>query len=60
MSYKTLSQIQRVTVLFKDYSYICCILRGPGGERILDVVPRGAELGTQVKTGRRAGRTYSH
>jgi len=38
---------------------ICCILRGPGGERILNVVPRGTELGTQVKTGSRPGRTHS-
>ena len=37
----------------------CCILRGPGWERILDVVPRVTELGTQVKTGSRAGRTHS-
>ena len=29
----------------------CCILRGPGGERIVDVVPGGTELETQVKTG---------
>jgi len=29
----------------------CCILRGPGGERILDIDPRGTELGTQVKMG---------
>jgi len=28
-----------------------CILRGPGWERILDIVPGGTELGTQVKTG---------
>jgi len=38
----------------------CCILRVPGGERILDVVPRGTELGTQVKTGNRAGRTHNN
>jgi len=36
-----------------------CTLRGPGWERILDVVPRGTELGTQVKTGSRAGHTHS-
>lgn len=29
----------------------CCILRGLGGERIVDVVPRGMELKPQVKTG---------
>jgi len=37
----------------------CCILRGPGWEHILDIVPRGTELGTQVKTGSLAGRTHS-
>ena len=30
-----------------------------GEKRILDIVPGGTELGTQVKTGSRAGRTYS-
>jgi len=38
----------------------CCILREPIGERILDVVPRGTELGTQVKMGSRAGCTLSN
>jgi hypothetical protein len=38
----------------------CFILRGPGGERILEVVPRGTEFGTQVKTDSRAGRTHTH
>jgi len=38
----------------------CCILRGPGWERILDVVPRGTELGTQVKAGSWAGRTLNN
>ena len=35
----------------------CCTLRGPGGERILVVVPGGTELEPQVKTGSWAGRT---
>jgi len=35
----------------------CCIRCGPDEERILDIVPGGTELGTQVKTGSRAGRT---
>ena len=35
----------RVRIPFMAY---CCILRGTGGERILDVVPRGTDLGTQV------------
>jgi hypothetical protein len=38
---------------------MCCILRGPGRERMLDVVPRGTELGSRVKTGSRACRTHS-
>jgi len=29
----------------------CCILRGLGGERVVDVVPAGMELEPQVKTG---------
>jgi len=28
-----------------SFSY-CCIMRGPGGERIVDVVPGGTELET--------------
>ena len=39
---------------------VCCIRCGPGQERILDIVPGGTELGTQVKTGSRAGRTHTH
>jgi hypothetical protein len=37
----------------------CCILRGPGGERIVAVVPGGMKLELQVKTGSWAGRTHS-
>ena len=37
----------------------CCIRCGPGQERILDIVPGGTELGTQVKTGSLAGRTHT-
>jgi len=37
----------------------CCILFGPDEESILDLVPGGTELGTQVKTGSRAGGTLS-
>ena len=37
----------------------CCILPGHGKERILDIVPGGTELATQVKTGSRAGRTHN-
>ena len=39
---------------------LCCyILRGPGGERIVDVVPGGTELEPQVKKGSWAGCTRS-
>jgi hypothetical protein len=39
--------------------YLRCILRGPGGERIVDVVPGGTELEPLVKTGSWAGFTHS-
>ena len=39
--------------------HICRILRGPGGERIVDVVPGGTEFELHVKTGSWAGRTHS-
>jgi len=35
----------------------CCILRGPGGERIMDVVPRGTELELQLRRG--VGRSHT-
>ena len=38
---------------------IRCILRGPGGERIVNVVPGRKELEIQVKTGSWAGSTHS-
>jgi len=41
------------------YIWQCCNRCGPDEERILDIVPRGTELGTKVKTGSRAGRTHS-
>jgi hypothetical protein len=28
---------------------LCCILRGPGGERIMDIVPGGTELELQLR-----------
>jgi hypothetical protein len=37
---------------------MCCIVRGPGGERIVDV-PGGTEFEPQVKTGSGAGCTRS-
>ena len=37
----------------------CCIRCGPDEERILDIVPGGTELKTQVQTGSQAGRTHS-
>jgi hypothetical protein len=30
---------------------VCCILGGPGGERIIDVVPRVTELEIQLRRG---------
>ena len=35
--------------LASDTKKFCCILRGPGGERIMDVVPRGTELELQLR-----------
>ena len=43
----------------KAISSFCCILRGPGGERIVDV-PGGTEFELQNKTGSWAGRTHTH
>jgi hypothetical protein len=46
--------------IFQTEGYVrCCILGGPGGERIMDVVPGGTELEPQVKTRSWAGRTHS-
>ena len=38
---------------------LCRILRGPGGERIVDVVPGGTELEPRVKMGSWTGRKHS-
>ena len=35
----------------RKYISLCCILRGPGGERIMDFVPRGTELELQLRRG---------
>jgi len=43
----------------KQIQLLRCILRGPGVERIADVVPGGTELEPQVKTGSWTGRTHS-
>jgi len=40
-------------------AFSCCILLGPGGESIVDVVPGGTELVLLVKMGSWAGRTHS-
>jgi len=37
----------------------CCVLRCPGGEHIVDVVPGEIELEPQVRKGSWAGRTHS-
>jgi len=39
--------------------FSCCIRCGPDEERIVDIVPGGTELVTQVKTGSGAGRALS-
>jgi len=38
---------------------LCCIRRGPGGERIVDVVPEGTELEPLVKSGSWTGCSHS-
>ena len=45
--------------LLPSFMEQCFKLRGPGGERILDIVPGGTELEPQIKTGSWAGRTHS-
>jgi len=49
-----LSLFERSGTKFK-----CCILRNPGGESIMDVVPGGTELELQVKTGSCEGCTHA-
>ena len=44
---------------YRILKLLCCTLHGPGGERIVDVVPGRTELETQVKTGSCAGCTHS-
>jgi len=41
------------------FCFLCCVLRGPGGEHIVGVVSGGTELELQVKTGSWAGYTHS-
>jgi len=48
-----------VVLKFQFNGVAFCVPRGPSEEHILDIVPGGTELGTQVKTGSRAGCTYS-
>jgi len=54
-----LSGLLEVAVSLSGWCQYCCIRCGPGEERILDIVPGGTELGTQVKTESRAGRTHN-
>jgi len=46
-------------LVMKQIKLLRCNLRGPGGERIADVVPGGTELEPPVETGSWAGRTHS-
>jgi hypothetical protein len=39
------------TVLFNYRMYMCCILLGRGGERIVDTVPGGKALELQLRRG---------
>jgi len=56
----TLYYWSQVCYIFWDLNFISyCIRCGPDDERILDIVAGGTELGTQIKTGSRAGRTRS-
>jgi len=58
------SRIVGLNVPYRDeqkaISSFCCILRGPGGESIVDVVPWGTEFELRVKTGSWAGRTRNN
>jgi hypothetical protein len=40
-----------VLKICKKITDLCCTLRGPGGERIVDVVPGGTELELQLRLG---------
>ena len=53
----SLKDIQ-VTIVSQVMNQTCsCVLCGPGGVCIVDIVPGGTELEPQVKTGSWAGRT---
>jgi len=36
------------SLIHRKYDELCCILRSPGGERIVDIVPGGTELELQL------------
>jgi hypothetical protein len=44
------SPIIKSTWLYLEH-LVCCILRGPGGERIVDIVQGGTELELQLRRG---------
>jgi len=45
----------------RDVLFCCCILRGPGGERIVDIVPGETELEFQLRRGvRQAAHTRNN
>jgi len=48
----------RTAVKVQNISYCYCILRGPGGERIVGVLSGGTELEPHVKTWSWAGCTH--
>jgi len=35
----------------KNHNVRCCILRGPGGERVVDIVAGGTEFELQLRRG---------
>ena len=53
------SHRKKKTLVMKQIKFLRCILRGAGGERIVDFIPGGTELESQVKTGSCAGRIHS-
>jgi hypothetical protein len=59
VSFKPTGKMEEELKQLRRNKLCCCILRGPGGERIVDVVPGGTGLEPQVKTGCSAGCTRS-
>jgi len=55
----TCLRIADCLLIIQSFNHKCCILLGPSGEGIVDVVPTGTELEPQVKSGSWAGCTRS-